>query len=126
MMSHEVTLSVHPTSARAARRFVRSVLGGSPDPVVDTAELVVSELVTNAVRHAVPDGTAGTVGLRIGVDERLLRVEVSDDDPVMPEVRHPSVGVPSGRGMLIVERLAERWGCFRTGVGKVVWLELAR
>ena len=49
---------------------------------------------------------------------------MSDDDPAMPEVQHPAADVPSGRGMMIVERLADRWGCFRAGAGNVVRLEL--
>ena len=126
MTAHDVALEAHPASARQARRLVRSFLNGSSSAVVGTAELLVSELVTNAVRHAHHRGEPGTVGLRIAVDDGLLRVEVSDDDPAMPGLRHPPAAVPSGRGMLIVERLADRWGCFRAGAGKVVWLELAR
>ena len=125
-MAQDVALAVHPSSARRARRVVRSFLHGSAPAVVDTAELLVSELVTNAVRHADHHECSSTVGLRIAVDERRVRLEVSDDDPAIPEVQHPNVDVPSGRGMLIIERLASRWGCFRAGGGKVVWLELAR
>lgn len=125
-MAQDVALAVDPTSARKARRFVRSILNESAPAVVDTAELLVSELVTNAVRHADHHECSSTVGLRISVDEHLVRLEVSDGDPAIPEVQHPNSDVPSGRGMLIVERLAARWGCFRAGEGKVVWLELAR
>lgn len=124
-MTQDVALAVHPASAGTARRFVRSFLAGSPSDVVGTAELLVSELVTNAVEHADFHGAPGTVGLRITVDEHVVRVEVSDDDPIMPSVGDAAVSAPSGRGMMIVERLADRWGCLRVGVGKVVWLELA-
>lgn len=54
--------------------------------VVDPAELLVSELVTNAVKHADLHSGVGTVGFRVAVDGHLLRVEVSDGDPVMPQI----------------------------------------
>ena len=126
MISHDVALAVHPSSARTARRFVRSCLNGTSSPVVDTAELLVSEVVTNSVRHADGHERSGTIELRLAVDDHVLRIEVTDDDPAMPMVRSPDAATPSGRGMLIVDRLADRWGCSRAGVGKVVWLELAR
>ncbi len=123
-VNHDVSLAVHTASAGTARRFVGSFLTESPTVVVDTAELLVSELVTNAVKHADLHGAVGTVGLRVAVDDHLLRVEVSDGDPVMPQIGDGSVDAPSGRGLLIIDRLADRWGCFRAGIGKVVWLEL--
>lgn len=123
-VNHDVALAIHTASAGTARRFVSSFLTESPPVVVGAAELLVSELVTNAVKHANLQGTPGTVGLRVAVEDHLLRVEVSDGDPVMPQVGDGSVDAPSGRGLLIIDRLADRWGCFRAGVGKVVWLEL--
>ncbi|MFE2537689.1 ATP-binding protein [Streptomyces sp. NPDC059371] len=84
--------------------------------------LVVSELVTNACLHA-----EGPDGLRISLDNKVLRIEVSDRGAGQPAPRTPHrAGRPGGHGMFIVQRLCLDWGVLRTpGVaGKTVWAEL--
>jgi hypothetical protein len=90
------------------------------------AELVLSELVTNALRVRVPRDRQ--VGVRIAHSERdgLLRIEVSDAGAGRPEVRSPGEDETGGRGLLLVEALASRWGVQERagGIGKTVWVEL--
>ena len=108
-------------SARSARHFVRDALGPADQQLVQSTELLVSELVTNAVVHA---SSAPRVDVRLFRD--TIRVEVYDDDPTMPQPRSPLPDVPGGRGLLIVAQLARRWGAEPCDQGKVVWFELDR
>jgi anti-sigma regulatory factor (Ser/Thr protein kinase) len=93
-------------------------------PVLHTAELLVSELVTNSVRHArMPVGAS--LEVRTEVDDDVLRVEVFDPGSgreVAP--RKPDVEHGGGFGLVLVERLARRWGA-ETNAGTRVWFELA-
>jgi len=113
----EVKLPPHPTSVGSARRFVVERLAalGVPDPG-SGAELVVSELVTNAVVHA---GTEIT--LRVRPDPHGARVEVVDGSTTVPGLRVANSRSHSGRGLMLVEHFAREWGVERTPAGKVVW-----
>lgn len=82
-----------------------------------TAEMVVSELVTNVIRH-----TNGTATVRL-IRDRSLTVEVSDEAPTAPHLRHARVQDEDGRGLLIVAALSDRWGTRYTEDGKTVWTE---
>ncbi|MBB4710802.1 sodium/proline symporter [Streptomyces luteogriseus] len=84
-----------------------------------TTELIVSELVTNAIRHA-----TGPVGLRL-IRDRVLICEVSDGGSTSPRLRHARTTDEGGRGLLIVAQLAQRWGTRYTTTGKVIWTEQA-
>ena len=86
---------------------------------VDAASLLVSELVTNAIVHARTD-----VELRLMADDRMLRAEVSDGNPTFPSPRRPMGLAGTGRGLLLMDDLASRWGVSPTGAGKTVWFEL--
>jgi anti-sigma regulatory factor (Ser/Thr protein kinase) len=90
----------------------------------DTAELLTTELVTNALRHT-DRGAVLTVILQPGVARRL-RVEVRDFASRHPRLRAPSERRTSGRGLLLVQSLADAWGVRPDGdgTGKVVWFEL--
>ena len=116
-------LTQHPTSVGAARRFVRDVLMSRqvPDRVVDTVELLTSEVVTNAIVH----GESGP-HLAVTVDGSVVRVAVQDRSPAMP-VRHlTQLDAVSGRGVVIVEAMASAWGVERERNGsKRVWFEVA-
>ena len=113
------TLPPRPMSVRSAREFVRStLLGWGLEAVVDTAQLVASELVTNAIRHA-----TGLVGLRL-LRSQAVVCEVTDGSPSSPLLRTPDVFDTSGRGVQLVNMLAQRWGTRTVPGGKIVWCEL--
>ncbi|MFF7097972.1 SpoIIE family protein phosphatase [Streptomyces rubradiris] len=107
-------------SAPLARRFVRSALRGVAPEVVDTAELLTSELVTNAVLHARTE-----VEVRIWSHEGRVRVRVSDGRPDRPLVpRRPRPYAGAGRGLAVVEELASSHGAHVAEDRKTVWFEL--
>lgn len=111
-----------PSAVREARAEVRRQLEGwglaERDDLVDTAELLVSELVTNALLHS-----AGRFTLTLSAAHGLLRCEVADPGRRVPRVLDAGVS-ESGRGMFLVEALALRWGWHEDGPGKTVWFEL--
>lgn len=109
-------------SVPAAREFARSVLGEDCAHVLDDVLVCVSELATNAVRHGVPVG--GAMLLEVGADERCVRVECHDANRRRPRLRHPGADDTHGRGLLIVQALASRWGTGERPFGKYVWFEL--
>jgi anti-sigma regulatory factor (Ser/Thr protein kinase) len=113
------TLPSELTSASRARSLIRRPLRrwGLVE-LLPTAELLVSELVTNAVRYA-----QGKIGLRL-IREGGLVCEVMDDSAALPRLRHPDDFDERGRGLQVVSQLAQRWGARRSASGKVVWCEL--
>ncbi|WP_455352791.1 ATP-binding protein [Streptomyces sp. SYSU K217416] len=119
-----------PRTPRSVGR-ARAFLAGQarewkvPDDVSDTAVLLLSELMTNACRHArVPPGRE--VWVRCVVREGALRVEVSDANGTLPQLRHAGPDDESGRGLVLVAALAAAWGAFprACGIGKTVWFEV--
>lgn len=110
------------TDVGAARRFASDVMRPhnlDPDLERDVV-LLVSELVTNAVRYA-----GGATELRIDVKGRAVRVEVADGDATPARPLPPDPWASSGRGLFIVEKLAGTWGqAGGTNGGKVVWFEV--
>ncbi|WP_308315847.1 SpoIIE family protein phosphatase [Streptomyces sp. CC228A] len=102
-----------------ARRLARKALTrwGLED-LTDSVELLVSEVVTNAVRYA-----TRPVTLRL-LRTDVLRCEVGDDSPQLPRQRRARDTDEGGRGLFLVNRLARRWGATRLSTGKVVWFEL--
>ena len=115
-----LVLDPGPTAAAAARRFVSGCLAGSSDDAVANAELVVSELVTNSILHA---GTS----LRIGVRQldRVVRLEVGDQDRHRPEPKQYSPEAGTGRGLQLIEALAVAWGVHSGPDGKTVWADVS-
>jgi DNA-binding NarL/FixJ family response regulator len=109
------------SSAAQSRRFVRELLADADRDLVADVELLVSELVTNAVTH-----TEAEPRLEIHILRDRIRVEVYDDDPTMPRERVPEARELGGRGLGFVHRLSSRWGSEPAGSGKVVWLEIDR
>lgn len=92
--------------------------------LTDTAELLTTEIVTNALQHT-GGGAVLTATLTPG-PARRLRVEVHDSLARRPPPRpRPSDDATSGRGLLLVEALADTWGVHTRGAGKVVWFEIA-
>jgi len=108
-----------------ARQVLREALRrwGVPG-LADTAELLTSELVTNALQHT-DRGAVLTAMLSPERRSRRLRVEVRDFVPRHPRLRAPGDQVTSGRGLLLVQALADAWGVRPEGTGKVVWFELS-
>ena len=119
-----VTLAGRAERARAARAFVREILGPG-HPCGDDAVLLVSEIFSNSVRHSgsgVPGETV-TVGVRAG--DGIVRVEVTDRaGPGTPELRPAGRDAEGGRGLQLVAGLAARWGSRRHGGQTVTWFEL--
>jgi anti-sigma regulatory factor (Ser/Thr protein kinase) len=116
-------LTPHPTSVGAARRFVRDVLMSRQvaDGVVDTVELLTSEVVTNAIIHA-----RSGPQLVVEIDGDVVRVAVRDRSPEVPVRRLGRLDDVSGRGVVIVEELASAWGVEQERNGsKRVWFEVA-
>ncbi|MEU4263740.1 ATP-binding SpoIIE family protein phosphatase [Streptomyces sp. NPDC025273] len=102
-----------------ARRLARRALSRwGLDDLADEAELLVSEVVTNAVRYA-----ERPVTLRL-LRTDILRCEVGDDSPQLPRQRRARETDEGGRGLFLVNRLARRWGATRLSTGKVVWFEM--
>jgi anti-sigma regulatory factor (Ser/Thr protein kinase) len=104
----------------AARRFVRETLSGEETELVDAAELMASELISNCVRHA---GTAFDVSVQVREE---IRVEVCDSGGGQPRPLSPGPEEPSGRGLMIVKAMSRSWGVEPAGDGKMVWFTLPR
>lgn len=113
-----------PERIAGARRQVRELLHDWADPdQVDSAVLMVSEMVTNVLTHT--DGDALLVAEAVGEPgERRLRIEVADGSDEPPHRRQPGEMASSGRGVLLMEMLADSWGVDPRGEGKSIWFEL--
>lgn len=115
------TLPPHATSPAAGRRFVADVLWqrGFSTEVIDDAVLLTSEAVTNAVVHA---GTP--IDLVVTVDAAMARIEIHDGHPDLPVVGNPAPDDVSGRGLRVIEALAEAWGVHHSSDGTCLWFEI--
>ncbi|MDI5970639.1 SpoIIE family protein phosphatase [Streptomyces sp. SL13] len=113
-----------PRQIRDARDEVRAVLYDWSDRErVDVAALLVSEVVTNVLVHTEGDALLSVEVLgRPGV--RRMRAEVADRSDDMPHLRHPGEMASFGRGLLLMEELADAWGVMPSGWGKSIWFEL--
>ena len=109
-----------PTSAAAARRFVASQLAGLSTEAHEKITLMVSELASNAIRHA-------RTPFRVGVEriDHTVRVEVTDSGGGDPVRRSSAPTEPTGRGLRIVDALADEWGVHHgRGIETTVWFTL--
>jgi len=121
--NHRLVLSEGLHAPAQARAWLATLLSDLSERLLGDALLLVSELVTNAVRHGRPEIEVG-----LQRDPGRVRVEVRDAGdqlPVVPSGR-PSIDRPTGRGLLIVAATARDWGVVRgtDRVGKTVWAEL--
>src|SRR5262245_53951890 len=116
----ETRFAATPSAPRAARAFLRDALQTwRLDGVGEITEILASELVANVVRHV---GAPGT--LRASSQGSTLRVEVDDVSSDVPVVRGPRADAASGYGMVLVDKLSQRWGVDCRPGGKTVWFEL--
>lgn len=115
-------LDAVPSSIAEARAMVRERCraAGASDLSSDLAVLLTSEVVTNAVLHA-----ASRARLSVIATAETIRVEVGDDSTELPQVLRLRRGSPHGRGMALLEDLADAWGVREEPGGKVVWFTLA-
>jgi PAS domain S-box-containing protein len=112
-------LPAEPAVVSRARELTRKTLTDwSLEALVDITELLVSELVTNALRYG-----AGPIRLRL-LRGRALLCEVADAGTTLPRMRESQDTDEGGRGLQLVNQLAERWGSRKSGHGKTVWFEL--
>ncbi|MGW8952538.1 SpoIIE family protein phosphatase [Streptomyces sp. NPDC055709] len=102
---------------RVRAEVTRTLNGWGLAEEVFTTELILSELVTNAIRHA-----RGPITVRL-IRDRNLICEVSDGSSTAPHLRRAATTDEGGRGLFLVSRYAERWGTRYTGSGKVIWTE---
>ncbi|MFD4024829.1 ATP-binding protein [Streptomyces sp. NPDC058576] len=117
-----------PSTAETGRRLVRGVLGmWRLDVLADRAELIVTELIANAARHTPCPEVRLVVGRPTAT---RVRVGIVDEEPSrLPELSHAGEEDESGRGLFLVEAVADRWGCDLQSAGgrlrgKEVWAEL--
>jgi anti-sigma regulatory factor (Ser/Thr protein kinase) len=127
-MQTQCELAADPQAPAAARDFALKALermldDPAPSTFYDDVQLVVSELVTNAVRAGSP-----RVGLAVAMKRRRVVIEVSDAAVGWPEQRRAEIAEPGGRGLPLVDVLSDAWGVRGDEPGrggKVVWAELA-
>lgn len=124
----QLEVGVDPAEVGRARRWARSRLVGSgigaDEPVAETLILLISELVTNAVVH-----TGCPAVLRMlfpAAPAAPVRVEVADTSEAPPAPRHAQRDETGGRGLELVDGLADRWGWQPEGAGKQIWCEVDR
>ncbi|CAL2056510.1 PAS domain-containing protein [Streptomyces murinus] len=114
------TFPSDPAIVATARTLAeRQLASWGLSDLVFTTEMIVSELVTNAIRYA-----PGTIQVRL-IRDRSLICEVTDCNSAAPHVRHPRTTDEGGRGLLLVAQLTDRWGTRRTHRGKTIWAEQA-
>ena len=87
----------------------------------DSAHLLITEMAANAVRHC----TGETFSVEVSLTQDAVRLSVTDSSPAYPQIKTSSHDDESGRGMMIVEALAQDWGVMDNTIGKTVWACLA-
>jgi anti-sigma regulatory factor (Ser/Thr protein kinase) len=119
----DLRLNGGPEAPSKARRALGKLRGDLDPPLMETMRLLVTELVTNSVKHA----SAEAVSLRVLVGRQAVLVEVTDHGPGFEHrPRKRNDARDSGWGLFLVERLAHRWGVGNDGPATRVWFELRR
>lgn len=139
MLQVQLEVRPDPSEVGRARRWARSRLAGSAiradESLAETLVLLVSELVTNAVVHTgrsavlrlvLPEAAPGGPGESGEPEEATVRLEVDDASDLAPVPRCVDGEATGGRGLALVDGLADRWGWSREGTGKRIWCELDR
>ncbi|MEU2024263.1 ATP-binding protein [Streptomyces sp. NPDC016469] len=132
----ELTLAATPNAVGWARRRTVDILQRwrFPDEGIEVARLLVSELATNAIQHARPAKTTeaaahsvgiGTIVLMLWPTDGGIILAVSDPDPRPPAPRASDASATGGRGLVLIQTMASRWGYSPTQPpGKTVWAEV--
>jgi anti-sigma regulatory factor (Ser/Thr protein kinase) len=127
-LCYDFSAMAGPPPLGPARAWLRDRLSNLPPTIVQDAELLATELITNAYEHA-----AGALELRVRLrtDRRVLRIEVDDARPeLLPQPRSEQTGTertgvePGGRGLLLVTALGTAWGVLVGPACKTTWVEL--
>ncbi|MFF8832461.1 ATP-binding protein [Streptomyces sp. NPDC015131] len=140
VLQMQLEIGPDPAEVGRARRWARSRLAGSgigeDEPLAETLVLLISELVTNAVVHTgcpavlrmlFGPASGGDAGSGAGPAEAgTVRVEVADTSACPPRPRHADGDDTNGRGLELVDGLADRWGWRHEGSGKSIWCEVDR
>jgi anti-sigma regulatory factor (Ser/Thr protein kinase) len=124
-VDHGISLRLRggPEAAARARRALSKLRADIDPPLMETLRLLVTELVSNSVRHA----RADTVILKVLVGRTVVLTEVTDEGPGFdPEDAGKRGADDSGWGLFLVERLAQRWGVTQQDQATKVWFELRR
>ncbi|WP_329084817.1 ATP-binding protein [Streptosporangium sp. NBC_01469] len=124
----QVDLPAQIAAVPRARRYVRDLLDGVDHPHTDDALLLLTELVTNSVRHSDSGRTPGGRVVAVAHHDGTLHIDVVDAGSVgrRPQVyldTDPDSG--GGRGLWLVQQLSTAWGWYETSAGRVVWFQLA-
>jgi len=116
-------LGASPRSPRDARRFINDAIDAwdVAGDARDVIRLLTTELVTNAMLHGTPP-----IHVDVTRNGSTIRVEVADTNPAPPVTRPFDPAAPTGHGLLLMERLAARWGVDARAGGKSVWFEVRR
>jgi hypothetical protein len=130
--ARQLTLPAHPIAVPWVRRLAGQALTEwGLEGLSDTALLLMSELVTNAVQASAPDAPAlaqsrprAGIAVTLSLTGTSLLIEVWDAHPGRVDSRYPDTTAESGRGLLLVAALASAWGQRAADDGKVVWCEL--
>lgn len=130
MLQVQLEVGPDPAEVGRARRWARSRLVGSgirdDEPLAETLILLISELVTNAVVHTGCPAVLRMLFGSAGAASGTVRVEVTDTSCRPPRPRHAEGEDTNGRGLELVDGLADRWGWQPEGAGKQVWCEVDR
>ena len=121
MSPRQVVLPSDNTAPRVAREFLAQACCGSHEAeVVEEAQLLVSELVTNAIRYGAPP-----IELQVRcAGEDRLQIRVRDSDPGVPQPRDADPDAETGRGLMLVDVVSDAWGHEEDIDGKAVWFTL--
>jgi anti-sigma regulatory factor (Ser/Thr protein kinase) len=111
-----------PDAAAEARRAIATLPADLDPPLIETLRLLVTELVTNSVRHTESDA----ITLRVAVGSSAVLTEVTDDGPAFDPDPESLEDPDRGWGLFLVQMLAPRWGVKNDGGSKHVWFELRR
>jgi anti-sigma regulatory factor (Ser/Thr protein kinase) len=119
----KMRLGSGPEAAASARSAIAKLRADLDPPLIETLRLLVTELVTNSVRHT----AAESVTLRVAIGKTAVLTEVADTGPGFdPKCVENSANEDTGWGLFLVQRLADKWGVRHDGPTKRVWFELRR